>query len=223
VLPSAQLRVERRIALEGRAVLVRESVENLTSTDRPVGWTQHVTIGPPFLENGVTELHVPADRSMVYPRDFGAAGYLTPGAEFAWPHAPGRDGGLVDLRRFPSAASSGAYTAHRMDPRNHEACFIAFSQTAGLAFGYVWNRADFPWLGLWEENCSRPGAPWNGRTKTWGLEFGVSPIPESRRDMIERGPTFGTPGFRWIPARQRVEVGYRAILRPASAMPASIE
>lgn len=223
VLPAAQLRVERRIELDDRTVRVRETVENLTSADRPVGWTEHVTLGPPFVENGVTELHVAADRSLVYPGDFGQAGYLVPGAEFTWPHAPGKHGRTVDLRRYPSAASSGAYTAHRLDPARDEASFVAFSKTAGLAFGYVWRTADFPWLGLWEENCSRAGAPWNGRTKTWGLEFGVSPIPESRRQMIERGPTFGTPGFRWIAARRRVEIAYHAVLRPAAAIPASIE
>jgi len=226
VLPAAQLRVERRVDLQGadgRTVRVHESVENLTSTDRPVGWTEHVTIGPPFLEHGVTELHVPADRSLVYPESFGAAGYLVPGAEFTWPHAPALAGGTVDLRRYPSAAASGAYTAHRLDPAREDACFIAYSKTAGLAFGYVWRTADFPWLGLWEENCSRPAPPWNGRTLTWGLEFGVSPLPETRRRMIERGRTFGTPGFRWIPARRRVEVEYRAVLRPAAALPASIE
>src|SRR5262249_15625619 len=88
VLPSAQLRVQRHLELDGRTLRVRESVENLTSTDRPIGWTEHVTIGPPFLENGVTELHVPADLSLVYPESFGPAGYLVPGAEFTWPHAP---------------------------------------------------------------------------------------------------------------------------------------
>ena len=140
VLPAAQLRVERRIdlgGLDGRTVRVRESVENLTSTDRPVGWTEHVTIGPPFLENGVTEVHVPTDRSLVYPESFGAAGYLVPGAEFTWPHAPALAGGTVDLRRYPSAAASGGYTAHRLDPAREDACFITYSKTAGLAFGYV--------------------------------------------------------------------------------------
>ena len=223
VLPSAQLRVRRHLELDGRTLRVRESVENLTSTDRPIGWTEHVTIGPPFLENGVTELHVPADRSLVYPESFGAAGYLVPGDEFTWPHAPALAGGTVDLRRYPSVSSSGAFTTHRLDPEHEHACFIAFSKTAGLAFGYVWRTADFPWLGLWEENRSRSHAPWNGRTQTWGLEFGVSPLPEPRRQMIERGRTFDTPGFRWVPARRRVEVEYRAILRPAAAMPSSIE
>ena len=55
------------------------------------------------------------------------------------------------------------------------------------------------------------------------MEFGVSPIPESRRQMIERGRLFDVPTFRWIPARQRVQVEYRAILRPAGAIPNSID
>src|ERR1043166_8696748 len=40
-LPSAQLRVSRQLTLAGRTLRVVESVENLTATDRPVGWTQH--------------------------------------------------------------------------------------------------------------------------------------------------------------------------------------
>jgi hypothetical protein len=222
VLASAQLRVGRRIALDGRIVRVRESVENLTAADRPVGWTEHATIGPPFLERGVTLLHVPANRSFVHPGRFGPADYLAPGAEFTWPDAPRIGGGAVDLRRYSSAAASSAYTAHRMDPVKDEACVIAFSPSLRLAFGYAWRRADFPWLGLWEENRSRKGPPWNGTALTWGLEFGASPVPENRQQMIARGATFGTPGYRWIPARTRVEVEYRAMLCPADRIPASI-
>src|SRR5262249_32924981 len=37
VLPSAQLRVQRHLELDGRTLRVRESVENLASTDRPIG------------------------------------------------------------------------------------------------------------------------------------------------------------------------------------------
>src|SRR6476646_6117918 len=47
-LPLAQIVVRRRIDLEGRRVLVQESVENLAGMDRPIGWTQHVTLGPPY-------------------------------------------------------------------------------------------------------------------------------------------------------------------------------
>ena len=46
------------------------------------------------------------------------------------------------------------------------------------------------------------------RTLTRGMEFGASPVAETRRQMIERGSLFGVPAFRWIPARTRVEVRY---------------
>ena len=61
--PVAQLQFERRIELRDRAVKISETVENLCGFDRPIAWTQHVTLGPPFLERGVTEFRVSATRS----------------------------------------------------------------------------------------------------------------------------------------------------------------
>lgn len=218
-LKETQLRFERRLALRDRFVRVREQVENLTATDRPIAWTQHVTLGPPFLEKGRTELRASAARSKVFEGTFGPADYLVPGAEFDWPRAPRPDGGSADLRVFTDALASSGYTAHQMDPKEDHAFFVARSPESRIAFGYVWRRTDFPWLGIWEENHARPGAPWNGRALTRGLEFGVSPFPETRRQMIDRGPTFGTPGYRWIPARATVEVEYWATVQPADVIP----
>ncbi|MBI4477962.1 MAG: hypothetical protein HY654_12360, partial [Acidobacteria bacterium] len=53
-LPLAQLRISRAITLHDGLVRVRETVQNLSGCDRPIGWTQHVTLGPPFLQHGVT-------------------------------------------------------------------------------------------------------------------------------------------------------------------------
>jgi hypothetical protein len=64
-LPLANLHVERHLELRGRAVRIRESVRNLGGTDRPIGWTQHVTLGPPFLKKGQTEFRASATRSKV--------------------------------------------------------------------------------------------------------------------------------------------------------------
>ena len=102
-----------------------------------------------------------------------------------------------------------------MDPALADAFFVAFSPRARLAFGYVWRTADFPWMGIWEENHSRTQPPWNGGTLTRGMEFGVSPMPESRRAMIDRGRLFGVPTYRWIPARTRVAVEYWIHCHPA--------
>ena len=229
LLPLASLQFEREIAIvdlgqpHGGAVRVRESVLNLAATDRPVGWTQHVTLGPPFLENGRTEFRASAARSKVFEGPFGPADYLTPGAEFDWPLAPRPAGGSADLRVFNDAPASSAYTAHLLDPAAAQAFFVAFSPTARLAFGYVWQRTDFPWLGIWEENRSRRQPPWNGSTVTRGMEFGVSPFPESRREMIERNRLFDTPVFRWIPAATRVAVEYWILTQPASAVPETLQ
>jgi hypothetical protein len=222
-LPMAQLRLERRIDLVDRAVRVRERVENLSGVDRPVGWTQHVTLGPPFLEKGATQFRASATRSKVLESDFGTWDYLRPGAEFDWPAAPRAEGGVEDLQVYTKAPASSAYTAHLMDVRRVHAYFVAFSPAAQLAFGYIWRQADFPWMGIWEENYSRPAPPWNGETLTRGMEFGVSPMPESRRQMIDRGRLFGVPTYRWIPARGQVEVEYYAIARPATVVPDALE
>ena len=128
------------------------------ATDRPVGWTQHVTLGPPFLEVGQTQFRASATRSRVFEGPFGTADYLAAAAEFDWPYAPNIGGGTSDLRRYTAAPSSSAYTAHLMDPARAHAYFVAYSPAARLAFGYVWRRADFPWMGIWEENRSRTAA-----------------------------------------------------------------
>jgi hypothetical protein len=51
------------------------------------------------------------------------------------------------------------------------------------------------------------------------MEFGASPMPETRREMIDRGRLFDTPTFRWIPAKAHVEVVYWAIACDADAVP----
>lgn len=208
--PMAQLRFQRAIQLHERVVGIRERVENLSAYDRPIAWTQHVTLGPPFLEKGVTQFQASAGRSKVFEAEFGDAMRLVPGAEFDWPMAPRKDGGSEDLRTFTDAPVSGAFTTHLMDASRDDAYFRACHPGLRLALAYFWNPADFPWLGIWEENYSRTQPPWNGKTLTRGMEFGASPMPESRRQMIERGSLFGVPGYRWLPAKSAAEVEYMA-------------
>ena len=221
--PLARIHFERRLDLVGRAVQVEERVESRCDVDRPIGWTQHVTLGPPFLEKGVTEFCASATRSRTYDAQFGVADYLEAATSFDWPAAPRIGGGVADLRRFTDRAASSAYTAHLVARDRDTAFFVAFSPHAALAFGYVWHPADFPWLGIWEENCSRSAAPWHGRTIARGMEFGVSPFPESRRAMVDRARLFDVPTFRWLPAGRTVTARYAIILEAADRVPESLE
>ena len=219
-LPMALLDFEREINLSTGVVRIREKVTNLTSMDRPIAWTQHVTLGPPFIEPGVTRLNLTANESMVFPHDLSPDHQrYRPGATFTWPLAPNKDGSESDLSTFAASDHSAGVTAHLVDREN--AAFAAWHPGSQLLFGYEWKRSDFPWISLWEENRSRTAPPWNGGTITWGVEFGVSPFAEGRRAMIERGSLFGVPTFRWLPARGSLEVEYQAFAR-RSAEPPSI-
>jgi hypothetical protein len=219
LLPLAQIRFERRIELRAHGVHVAERVTSRCGIDRPIAWTQHVTLGPPFLEKGTTAFRASATRSQVFESPFGSADYLQQGAVFDWPCAPRVGGGSADLRLFTSERTSSAYTAHLMYADDRAASFVAFSPRFRLAFGYVWRPSDFPWMGMWEENCSRGGTPWNGATVARGMEFGVSPFPETRRAMVERGRLFGVPTYRWLPARGSIEAEYAITLQDADTIP----
>lgn len=225
VLPKAELTFRRSLKLAGDGVVsFSESVDNHACTDRPIGWTQHVTLGAPFLQHGNTRFIISGTRSWVYEGDFNnGLGMQMPGAEFDWPLCPRKDGGVDDFSTFTSEESTGGFTAHLMNPEREHAFFLAWSPRYKLAVGYAWRREDFPWLSRWEENHLRPWAPWNSNGFALGMEFGVSPMVESRRKMVERGKVFDTPTFRWIPARSRHSVRYCAFVRPADTLPGSVQ
>ena len=57
---------------------------------------------------------------------------------------------------------------------------------------------------------------------TRGMEFGVSPIPETRDAMVKRGTLFGVPTFRRIASEESVTVEYCVLLQQAKVIPESI-
>ncbi len=198
--PLTGMRFERRLELapgSGR-VDIAETATNLTGIDRAVGWTQHATLGPPFLVKGRTLFELSATRSKVIESEFapGADRFVT-AAEFDWPDVPLAAGGIGDLRQTVDIPVSGGFTAHLMDPAEPQAFFAAYHPGLETLFGYVWKRSDFPWLGIWEENSSR---------------FGASPFPETRREAMERGRLFGERTMGWVPARSAVSVEYSLFL-----------
>jgi len=212
-MPAAQLQFERHIRLDAKRVLITETVENVSILDRPIAWTQHATLGPPFLEKGATQFRAPGTKAHT----------LSTNQDFDWPIALRKDGKKEDLQLYTSAASSGGFDTILMDPHRDHAFFFAFHPKTKVLFGYVWKRSDFPWLGIWEENYNRKQPPWNGRTLTRGMEFGASPIPESRRKMIDRHSLFGLPAYRWIPAKSKVQAEYYAFITTADSIPNTLE
>jgi len=201
VLPYAELDVSRvcSLAPDAQVLRVDTTVRNTASKNRPVGWQEHATFGPPFIEGGVTIFDASATRGMTDP-NITKGNRLKPGAEFAWPVVPGADGKPVDLRVFPAGEPSGDFTAQLVDPARDWAYVTAVNPRLRLLCGYAWRRADFPWLGNWEENLCRVAHPWDRRTVTRGMEFGLSPFAHGMEAMRKLGSLFGTPALGSLPA-----------------------
>lgn len=211
-LPRAGLTIRREITLspDAHGAVVEETIENLQGLDRPIGWQQHATLGPPFLDPGKTVFHAPAGHSKVFDGPFApnACDRCDPGSEFAWPHGPTRAGDATDMRVMAPDAGTGSFTTHLVNAGEDQAYFTAFHPDLQMVTGYIWRREDFPWIGIWEENRSRHHTPWNGETIARGMEFGTCPFPESRRDAVRRHALFGEPTYRWLPARGTLSARY---------------
>ena len=213
-LPKAGLEFSREIGMRaGEAVVyLKETVTNQRKLDHFFHWTQHVTLGPPFVSSEDTRVFVSATKGITSSEAYGPQALLAFGKEFQWPLAPASAGGEADLSRCLIRKGCGVVASLLADPSRDMQYVGALSTREHLLIAYCFHRADYPWITIWEENCSREAPPWNSRTGTRGLEFGSAPLPVTRREAFTRGPLLGTPTFSTVPARGRLTAAYVAFL-----------
>jgi hypothetical protein len=212
-LPKAQISFSRSLTLDriNPVIYCQEEAVNLSPYDRPISWNEHVTFGPPFLEAETTWFDMPATRAKVCPASYSPRFRLQPDAEFSWPYAPTRDRKRMNLRTT-AALRLGHYTAQLLDPELEIGFIAACNPRLKLLVVYAFRRADFPWVGNWEERHNRTQAPWRGRTFCRGLEFSTTPFAIPRRETIGQGPLFGEPTYRWLPAKSKAQVRFLILL-----------
>jgi hypothetical protein len=212
-LPEAQISFNRSLTLDrvNPVIYCEEEAVNLSSYDRPISWNEHVTFGPPFLEAETTWFDMPATRAKVCPASYSSRFVLQPDAEFTWPNAPTRDRKRINLRTTP-ARRFGHYTAQLLNPELEIGFVAACNPRLKLLVVYAFRRADFPWVGNWEERYNRTSAPWRGKTFCRGLEFSTTPLAIPRRQTIEQGPLFGERTYRWLPAKSKAHVRFLILL-----------
>lgn len=213
-LPVAGLRFRREITLRrGESVAYfEETVTNETSADHFFHWTQHVTLGPPFLTLKDARIAISATRGRSFPHGYEGRALLASSRDFRWPIAPGVAGKPVDLSRPFPKPGLGILATVLMNPKRDIGFIAAINQYYGLVVGYCFRREDFPWTAIWEENKTRSDAPWRRRCQARGLEFGSTPFPVGRREAFATGPLFGAPYFSTVPARGRIRARYLAFL-----------
>lgn len=203
-LPIAQETLTRTIQLtEGENIVyVTSQLESALTVDRPISWAEHATIGQPFLAKGKTVVDMPAVNCRVRPYKPGPIpGHLVYNQDFQWPMAPTNDGGKADIREVPTDHNWLDLASCQMDTKRRLAFVTALNLEKNLLFGYVFRRADYPWVMSWmnftgDERIAR------------GMEFSTQPFDVSHRETVAMGPMFGTPTFRWLPAKSSIETRY---------------
>jgi hypothetical protein len=214
-LPVAQLTFERQVRLrDGENVLyVQETVSNERDLEHAFDWVQHVTFGPPFLNESQSTLLASAARGITWPLGYEGGSLLAGDREFVWPFAPCEDvERTADLRQPFSTKGRGFVAGIQLDPGREIEHVLAVNWKLRLGVGYCFRRQDFPWMTVWEENFARQGTPWNGSTQARGMEFGTTPLPLGREATFRRGRIFDTPSWCVIPAGGRRRARYLIFL-----------
>ena len=214
-LPVSGLRFSREIKLrKGESVAYfKETVCNEKKADHFFHWTQHITLGFPFLSPDDAQVSIPGTRGITYPHgyDEGRA-LLSSNEEFLWPNAPLLEGGKVDLRRPFLRQGLGFVVAVLLDKKKSLGFVAAVNRKLGLLIAYCFKRSDFPWVAIWEENMGIAAPPWKQRTRARGLEFSTTPLPVLRRDAFLSGRLFDEPTLTCVPAMSTKTVRYVALL-----------
>jgi hypothetical protein len=206
-LPLVQEIFRRKFSIvDGENVIyVKSELESLLAFDRPVSWGEHLTIGSPFLERGNTSVEISAQKAMTRPYDAPNEGKfmhrLASGKEFTWPMAPTLDGRLTDIRTVTATTPIVDRTASLMDESRKYVFITALNKDKHLLLGYMFKREDYPWMQTWEFYQA------NGDL-TRGLEFAIQPFDVPRRDMVDQHSMFGTPTYKWLPAKSKINSSF---------------
>ena len=210
-------------------VYVDSVLENLLGFDRPVNWAEHATIQAPFVKPGVASVGVSGTRSQTRPTTIspmvpplpgsgtpsaataggpggggqgrGGPPRLANGVDFTFPMAPGADGKPVDMTTFPDNPPQGDHIAVLLDPARTLEWVATVNTEQGMIYGYLFRRQDYPWIQMWGNYPSIEGL-------VKGMEFSTQPYDINKSAVIDAGPLFETPTFRWLRAKGKMETHF---------------
>lgn len=209
-LPVYRLHFRREISLPANSftACIREVVTNLTGHEVEFQWVEHAAFGEPLLTNGEAALFVSGTRGLTWPAGYEGHELLAHNTEYRWPYAEATDGKPVDLSQ-PFVRAGTGFVAALLTDSDREGAFVAVhNRRHALVAGYSFDRRLFSWLVLWEENCARGYAPWNGTTRVRGVEFGTSAMPLGLAHARSMGKLFDTPVLASVPGNLSVETQY---------------
>jgi hypothetical protein len=202
-LPLTQEDVTRTITVRNgeNVVYVSTEVENLLAIDHPISWAEHATTGPPFLSPGQTIIDLPATKCRVRPQKAGSTGRLAYEKDFVWPMGPLTKGGSVNLTMVPANETSLDLASCIIDPARTYGYVTVLRPDKHMIFGYIFRREEFPWLMSWMNYSGDARA-------ARGFEFSTQPFDVSHRETVDTHEMFGTPTYKWLPAKAKLHASF---------------
>jgi hypothetical protein len=126
---------------------------------------------------------------------------LANGVDFTYPMAPTPDGKQIDMTTFPDNPPQGDHIATLLDPTRTLEWVATVNTEQGMIYGYLFRRQDYPWIQMWGQYPSIEGL-------VKGMEFSTQPYDINKSTLIDAGPMFGTPTFRWLRAKGKLETHF---------------
>jgi galactose mutarotase-like enzyme len=165
--------LERKLSLEGGALVVDQRATNTSAEPWPCTWGHHCVLGPPLVAAGA-RLELPARTVVTLPETWEETARLAPGQRSSWPHARLRGGGTVDLSQVPGREAGSHDDVFLTDLEGGWARVT--NEQLGLRFELRWDAELFPWVVSWQPYGGAIAPPLGG---SYGL--GVEP-------WVSRGP-----------------------------------
>lgn len=172
--------MERRIALDGDVLVVRERLRMLGDQPVDVMWGHHPTFGSDLLDGDI-EITAGGPRVTVEARYDPDANPLLAGATGTWPHVKGKCG-MADLAHPAGKVASLAYLH---DFASHWVAIRRMDDAVAVTLS--WDGGRFPCAWLWLELEGNQSEPWNGRTRLIGIEPNTTRSAMGLADARTRG------------------------------------
>lgn len=210
LLPAYQLRAERtlRLSYGASSVWIEEHVTNVGKQHSDFQWVEHAAFGEPLFAGHEARLFLSVTRGQTWPLGYEGHELLPSNVEFRWPRTYATNGDALDLSMAFPRTGTGFVAGLLADPTRESAFIAVHNCRLKLAAGYLFDRRQFPWIALWEENQARDYAPWNSLTRACGVEFGTSPMPLGLQQARDTKTLFGHPVFATIAAKQTIKTAY---------------
>ncbi len=170
-----------RLAQDSATLLIEETARLDADMMVPFLWGHH----PAFAATAGAHIDMPGGITVQVADDYAAEHLdLLPGGAGAWPHVPGRAGGMVDVATVGEGPTERLMYLSGFGGDRGWAAIRGVADGLGVAL--AWDAETFPHAWFWWE-IRGPGHPWHGRSRIVAIEPNTAVPSDGLAAAVTRG------------------------------------